>query len=401
MKYYAVIKKSAVVIIVAASLLSMQVNSEKSNKREIKIALYDSISPSVRLLEKSFQYSYEVDKIRYEMNARRIGLKDVINGSLDSFDLIVIGASGRQYFHGLIPKWRENIIEFIQNGGGYVGICGGANMISRGYENPQYLLDYLINAVSLNLIDAYINDGQREEWQYLWKEEGNANIPLKNEIIRNDIFAGESDRYITYGGGPGLYGMEKARGIAKYAEEPMEIAPIHYWIWIGKWIPYKTIKTDVKGYYSAAETEYGDGTIVVFGPHPEIPPRINGSIKEFLGMTIYGIPRYVYEWTGGEQKNLSYNWWIVRRSVAYVCNLPLPPAEELCLYLYTVQKGEIEAYTENTEKVEFYVDNELVSVDYEAPFKIDIDIENHHVIKAIGYDGNGGEAWDKMVLEKD
>jgi len=57
---------------------------------------------------------------------------------------------------------------------------------------------------------------------------------------------------------------------------------------------------------------------------------MNGSVTEFFGFSIYGISRYVYKWEGGEQKSTDYNWWILRRSVAYVAGLPeesLPPIE--------------------------------------------------------------------------
>ena len=55
---------------------------------------------------------------------------------------------------------------------------------------------------------------------------------------------------------------------------------------------------------------------------------MNGSIREFFGFSIYGIPRYVYEWEGGEQTDIDYNWWILRRSAAVVAGIPeedLPP----------------------------------------------------------------------------
>ncbi|HDN95664.1 MAG TPA: hypothetical protein ENG71_01165 [Thermoplasmatales archaeon] len=391
-------KKIMVVGIVLFLFLGMEAKTGESKKEEIKIALYDSISPSVYLLEKSFQYAWYDNGTKYELKVKRIDFKDVINGSLENYDVLVIGASGRQYFHGLSKKWRENVKNFVANGGGYVGICGGANIASKGYEHPKHWLDFVISKSALGFIDAYVNDDQDEEWQYLWKEGGRTNIPIKNEILGNEIFAGEKYRYITYGGGPGLYGMAKAKPLAIYVEEPMEVAPLHYWIWLGKWIPYKTIKTDIKGYYSAAEATYGKGKVVIFGMHPEIPPRFNGSVEEFFGLSIYGIPRYVYSWKGGEQMNMSYNWWITRRSIAYVCNLPLPPAEELFVYLQPLQDGVLEAYAENAERVEFYVDGKFFASDDTPPFRINFDLKGEHVVKVIAY-RNRAEAWDERVID--
>lgn len=216
-------------------------------------------------------------------------------------------------------------------------------------------------------------------------------------MIEHPIFAGKKERYITYGGGPGLYGMEKAKGIAIYKEEPMDIAPLHYWIWLGKWIPYKKVKTDIKGFYSAAESSYGKGKVIIFGCHPEIPPRFNASLREYFGLSIYNIPRFVYALEGGKQENFSYNWWLIRRSIAYVCNLPFPPANELCVFI-NKNGREIEAYVENAEKVEFYVNGEFYFVDDKPPFKIELS-EGKYIIKTIAYDKYGNYAWDEKEVE--
>ncbi|KAA0000156.1 MAG: hypothetical protein FE047_02130 [Thermoplasmata archaeon] len=82
-----------------------------------------------------------------------------------------------------------------------------------GYEKPKYVLDFIINIACLKIIDAYINDDQNEEWQYLWKEAGRSNIPIKNEFVeKHPLFNNETCRYITYGGGPGMYGVKKSEG---------------------------------------------------------------------------------------------------------------------------------------------------------------------------------------------
>jgi len=374
-------------------------NGSSRDKHEIKVALYDSISPSVNLLERCLHYAWYDNDTLYEMKVRRVDFQDVMNGSLNNYDVLFIGASGRQYFHGLIPGWKERIREFIRNGGGYVGTCGGANIMARGYEHPRHLLDFIINIASLGIIDAYVNDDQDEEWQYLWKEGGRSNIPVKTSIIDGKIFAGMKERYITYGGGPGMYGMKEAKPLALYAEEPSEIAPLHYWRFKhGSWVAYKNITTDIKGYISAAEREYGKGKAVVFGDHPEITPRFNATVKEFFGISIYGIPRYVYSWVGGEQKNWSYNWWILRRSIAYVCNIPMPPVEEMYVYIQPPQNYTIEADAENAVRVDFYIDGKFFASDDESPFKIKYDLPGEHTIKVIAFSPSGSYTWDERKI---
>ena len=387
--------------VMLAILLLMNFNSGGGgiNKYEINIALYDSISPSVNLLERCFHYAWYSNGSLYELNVTRIDFGDVMKGNLSNYDALFIGASGRQYFHGLLPGWKERIKEFIRNGGGYVGTCGGANIMAMGYEHPLHLLDFIINIASLGIIDAYVNDDQDEEWQYLWKEGGRSNIPVKTTILSGPMFAGMKERYITYGGGPGMYGMKEATPLAIYAEEPSDVAPLHYWIYKhGLWVPYRNITTDIKGYFSAAERNYGKGKVVVFGNHPEIPPRFNASIEEFFGISIYGIPRYVYAWVGGAQKNWSYNWWILRRSIAYVCALPLPPVEEMYVYLQPPQNNTIEAYTENAVRVDFYIDGEFFVSDDEKPFRMNYNMTGEHVVKAIAYSPNNSYTWDERII---
>ncbi len=364
-------------------------------EREIKVALYDSISPSVKLLEYSLHYAWKENGIKYKINVSRIGYREVIQGKLCDYDILVIGASGRQYFHALNKKWKDEVKNFVAGGGGYLGICGGANIASLGYEKPRHPLDFIINKAALGFIDAYLNDDQWEEWQYLWKEGGRSNIPIKQEFY-GELFDGKV-HYLTYGGGPGLYGMKKAKALAIYLEEPSEIAPLHYWIWLGRWIPWKNITTDIKGYYSAAGSTYEKGKVIIFSSHPEIPPRFNGSVDEFFGFSIYGVPRYVYAWVGGKQMNYSYNWWMIRRSIAYLKNLPLPPKHELFVKV-SYSNGYIEAYAENAEKVEFFVDGKLLASLKQPPFKIKVDLNGLHKIKAVAYNGNA-EAWDEEYIK--
>lgn len=395
--------KLLVVFIVASAFFNLYVSplsSCKYNTYEVRIALYDSISPSVTLLEHLANYSWKNGSVRYELYVNRVGFADVMAGTLDSYDVLIIGASGRQYFHGLIPLWRQRVLEFIENGGGYIGICGGANTASLGYKQPRYLMDFIITLSSLGFVDAHVNDDQYGEWQYLWKEEGNANIPIQQHLINHPIFAGHNYRYITYGGGPGFYDMERATPLAWFSQEPMEVAPIHYWRWQHGFVPYEVIPTDILGCAAASEVTVGEGKCIIFSAHPEIPPRLNGTVGEFPGITIYGIPRYVYTWTGGEQQNMSYNWWMVRRSIAYICSLPLPPAEELCLYLRNETDAEIKAYTENAELVEFYVDGELMLVDKEPPFTLPLAGDGQFMVRAVAHSKNNAEAWDERIIEK-
>ncbi|MDD5778240.1 MAG: BPL-N domain-containing protein [Candidatus Thermoplasmatota archaeon] len=305
----------------------------------IHVALYDSISPSVLQVEEALTYVWETPHARYEMSVDMIGRPEVTGGRLTGggYDVFVIGASGRQYFHGITQQWKNEVATFIEKGGGYVGICGGANVVSLGFEEPRAALDFVINQAALKIVNVYINDQQEQEWQYLWKDTGEDHIPLATWIdVSFAVFSGHTSdrRPMVYGGGPGMYpgdaqGLAPVQPIAVYLEEPMQVAPLHYYRpALPSWTIWKNVTTDIRGQWAGVQTSYGAGRMVLFGNHPEIPPMLNGSIREFFGPSIYGIPRMVYEWQGGDQLPLDYNWWIIRRSAAWTAGTPeaeLPP----------------------------------------------------------------------------
>jgi len=306
------------------------------NEKVIRVALYDSISPSINQMEEALNYEWEGQSAHYKMTVERIDSPEVMAGKLntDNYDVLFVGASGRQYFQGITERWKGAIKNFISSGGGYVGICGGANIVSMGIENPRYFLDRVINKAALGIVPVYLNDDQDEEWQYLWKDTGKDHIPVKVGVDTDSIiFSGyvKDSIYITYGGGAGMYpsGEGNITPIAFFKEEPMKVAPLHYYKWNGEIAA--NVTTDIEGQIAGIEASYGNGTIIIFSPHPEIPPMMNGSIREFFGFSIYGIPRYVYAWEGGEQTDMDYNWWILRRSAAAVAAVPLedmPPIRQ-------------------------------------------------------------------------
>lgn len=311
----------------------------------IEIGLYSSISPSVQQLFECFHYSWETPEVSYQFNVTLIDRPEVLGYgralNTDNYDVVVIGASGRQYFHALQEEWRTNMKQFLKDGGGYLGICGGANAASQGQETPDSLLGSIITQGALKIANIYINDDQTQEWQYLWKDAGEDHIPIALTLDRSThpLFAGYplETRSLTYGGGPGMYpahAPDPCLGdlvpLAIFLEEPSTVAPLHYYCYSqGAWGIQQPIITDIQGQYAVISTQYNNSSrVILFSPHPEIPPLFDGHIKEYLGVSIYGIPRFVYGWMDGHQTASDYNWWMIRRAAAWTAHLPasqLPP----------------------------------------------------------------------------
>jgi len=248
----------------------------------------------------------------------------------DNFDVFVIPGSGRSYIDALLPQWRNTVRNFVDQGGGFLGICGGANIASRGFQEEKGL-NRILNYSVLGIANIYVNNQQNEEWMYLWKANWQYGLPPihilflphKNTIFTD--FVGEI-RNIRYGGGPGMYPAPENNEkygpvipLAIYTEEPMTVAPLHYWIWDQEWRIEENITTDIKNQYAVVATSYGKGRIVLFGPHPEKKTFFGGYITEFPVRPNMGpFTWHIYNWSGGTSSSMDYNWWMMQRAAAWI-----------------------------------------------------------------------------------
>lgn len=329
----------------------------------ITVALYDTWGRNNRYIEEILNYNWTTNNNTYQFKVTIIDTEAVsgianITLSNENFDVFIIGASADSYLvDGLDLKWKHSVQQFVENGGGYLGICGGANAASLGFENPQNWFHRRVNRGVLELANVYINDNFRSEWQYLIKfgfgrpdfDYGPGIIPsyisVNTSVQKNTdnaIFSvyDKNFRYITYAGGPGMYSAGKNDPklgsiipLLIYNEEPMITKPIHYWIpTFTGWKMFKNVTTNLYGTYAGIATTYnGNGRVVLYGPHPENSVVINGTIQEYLGTGmlnfIFPFETYVFNYFG-TSLGQTYNWWIIRRSVAWAAKIPdaeLPP----------------------------------------------------------------------------
>jgi len=372
-------KRGAIIIltifIIVASLPYVSPGNAE-NDVYINVAVYPSIVPAIKVLEYSLKYEWYVDGVHYRFNVTQINMLEAMGMgkkplNTENYDVLVIGASARQYFHGIYGKWKENVRRFIADGGGYVGICGGANEASLGIKSPTSPFDRVINAGALAIANVYVDDDQQEEWQYLYKSGGlEGGVPIECNLTSHPIVGVSPDnpRTIRYEGGPGMYEgdssdplMGKVIPLAIYGEEISDKAPIHFWKKVnGKWVIDRPIKTDLKGKYAAIATTYGNGRVVLFGPHPEERTVLGGHVEEFLGRNKYTLYRedYLYRWVNGTPQNWSYNWWILRRSVAWAAGVEdehLPPIDETMIFMMEPNLWRSGVYVEGRYVMPFFV----------------------------------------------
>lgn len=370
-KILVVITICLLIIPTVTSTKNIKTSEQEIKKVTIRIAQYPRYSGCDTTVQIMFNYAWISNNTLFSFNITELSLEEIKgNGNNplnnDNFDILYVGASFDSCIKdGKDPELRENIRNFVKNGGGYLGSCAGATFASQGYEGTKFY-EKIINNNVLKMVNVYGNDGFLEELQYVFKCSADTNpitgpsegaqglVPLECIVIKNNsnpIFSVYPNKIlnITYGGGPGLYpanindeDMGDVVPLLQITEELMETKPI-YWYRKGilpGYVPVKKVKTDLLGNYCSVASTYGDGRIVIFGAHPEISPILDGYIHQFVKKSIpYGfkndIKRVWYSYVGN-YTNISYNWWIYRRAAAWVYGIQesdLPPYHELSVLI--------------------------------------------------------------------
>jgi len=485
-------------------LVNVSANIENSeeplNEVIINIAQYPQASLSDITLSMIFQYTWKTQDTIYKFNIREITVEEAAGEgdkplNIENYDVLIVGANYWSYLtHGLNEKLQQNIKQFLSDGGGYLGSCAGTTFASMGFENPEGVFEKAANKGVLGIVNVYANEDYFGESQYCSRSiSALPPINLKVESDNtNPIFNPYTNSHInmTYGGGPGMYEANNSDSklgeivpLLTFDEELMETKPINWHLPILPplfWLQYEKVKTDLLGQYAAIATTYNNtGRIVIFSPHAEIPLYVNGTMIEYRDKrntysSIGKLRQFVYYWNGTKM-NESYNYWMHRRSVAWLAGVTeedLPPYNQLRVFIdkpecrlepqlyindtkiiYLDEYGTLrfnypllgekfdspllkitrfifrnrqtlsdklgiriierilakegrtivvdditfDIYTENCQKVEFYVDDILKHTDYESPFEYKIEKNTYdgvHTVEVRGYDEYGNYAYE-------
>jgi glutamine amidotransferase-like uncharacterized protein len=96
------------------------------------------------------QYIYDTDIVSGRLNTAEFDVLLVPGGGVGDGQAVMKGFP----FSRKINRWKKNISAFIQDGGGYVGICGGAALMTSlktEEEKPHSFLERLYNKSSLGV----------------------------------------------------------------------------------------------------------------------------------------------------------------------------------------------------------------------------------------------------------
>jgi glutamine amidotransferase-like uncharacterized protein len=234
-------------IILALSCLSAMAQGPDTSQ-PIRVAIFDDAGGS----EKGPPNVERCLPAAGGFKTERVTAADIRGGALDRFDVVIHpGGSGSKQAAALEESGRHAVRQFVEQGGGFVGICAGAYLASAHYP------------WSLGLIDARVVD--REHWA-----RGTGDVQIVLTSAAREVFAADQEEVtIYYGQGPLLApaGSEDIPDYQMLASYETEIAE--------NGAPHGVMQ----GTTAIARGTFGKGRVFCFSPHPEKTPKLDPFVR--------------------------------------------------------------------------------------------------------------------------
>ena len=278
------------------SIVAQEKEGIQSEIIEINVALfsneffYESGFDKIDIILED--YEWKVKDNHYKFKVDFVFDRDIFSGELttENYDMILVpGGGGGDYlsvtksFSNLyhVKKWRNNFFNFIEDGGGYFGICSGIIMPAGYDKEPQTFSEKIFKKSRINLsvfrlsgttfalpilgqmnglditktgASSYVSFSGWDEDTYLY-----CGVPLDVPIDRshpifNDLHT-DTTR-ITWIGGPSLICIDNqsrdSQVIARFPEEEISenvSTKIHAWKYIGG------VKGLIKGLFTSIKNK--------------------------------------------------------------------------------------------------------------------------------------------------
>jgi len=236
-----------------------------SKAEGLKIAVYDAGGvggKGPRNLDKVFEGNKVI--------LRRVGAIDIRAGILGQFDLVIFpGGSGSKQAAALEAEGREVVKKFIDQGGGFVGICAGAYLAASNYKWSLGISNHRTFCKSIDLPEI----GRKSMWYR------GTSTPVKMELteegrkILGDV-KGIFD--VRYHNGPIMSAMDKKglgafRSLATFRSEVSR---------------YKPQEGTMVNTPAIIVGEFGKGRVLCISPHPESTPGLYKLVQNAIRWTV-------------------------------------------------------------------------------------------------------------------
>jgi glutamine amidotransferase-like uncharacterized protein len=189
-------------------------------------------------------------------------------GDLDGFDVLVVpGGSSPKQAETLGEDGKQAIRRFVQSGGGYVGICGGAFLATAKYDCGMALLNArpLIGKRQIPGKGIVSMAGRRA---------GTVTVELTDAGRR--VFHDSRDLlHIRYSGGP-ILSPADVDDLPQY----VSLAVFRTEIW--EYQPQQGTMVDTPAIIAG---RFGKGRVILFSPHPEMTPGLEFLVREAIRAT--------------------------------------------------------------------------------------------------------------------
>jgi glutamine amidotransferase-like uncharacterized protein len=227
------------------------VDAAESNSKPLRVVIYDdggAPDRSFEFVDKNLKMGNPKD-----YSIRKIKGEDVRSGILDSADVVVFpGGSGSAQAKSLEPTGREKVREFVKNGGGYMGICGGSYLATSYYP------------WSLNIVNAAVVD--RKHWA-----RGRATLRLDFTPLGKQVLGVPTDSVqCLYHQGP-LLAPDTKTDLPAY--EPLST--------FGTEVAENGAPKGVMiGTNAMVRAVFGKGHVILISPHPEQTDGLDYIIRD-------------------------------------------------------------------------------------------------------------------------
>lgn len=188
---------------------------------------------------------------RSDIAVTRISSQQILNAKLSEFDVVVFpGGSGSKQAKSLTAEGRKKVRQFVANGGGFVGICGGAYLASADYD------------WSLNIIDAKVID--KKHWA---RGFGKVELSMK-DICRERLMLKDDQSEVYYHQGPLMAPANKA-DIDDYDE----------WASFASEVKKEGVPGGIMlGTTAIAAGRFGFGRVLAISPHFELTQGLDSVV---------------------------------------------------------------------------------------------------------------------------
>ena len=234
------------ILLLALALSITDARAQDTSVPTIQVALFDDVGsfgrgvPSVKeQLAKAKDISVTVLKA------------EGIQAGLDGYNVVIFtGGSGSKQAKAIGDSGREVVKKFVENGGGYIGICAGAYLACDGFSWGLHVLDAKTPS---------------SKWM---RGKGDVKIEFTGkgrEIL--GLPSGQLD--IRYANGPILV-PAKNDGIADF--EPLAFFRTEF-------AEHESPKGVMINSAAIVSGSFGKGRLIVSSPHPEQTPGMEGLIE--------------------------------------------------------------------------------------------------------------------------